>query len=68
VKLKHALIKPLFAHGQKSFSVKLTWEEALVSLMWLYRAAPFLAHLAKGNVNFCHHLASGICRPTYVIR
>jgi hypothetical protein len=24
---------------------------------------PFLAHLAKGNVSFCHHLASVICRP-----
>jgi hypothetical protein len=23
----------------------------------------FLAHLAKGNVNFCHHLASVVCRP-----
>jgi hypothetical protein len=23
----------------------------------------FLAHLAKGNVSFCHHLASVICRP-----
>jgi hypothetical protein len=22
----------------------------------------FLAHLAKGNVSFCHHLASGVCR------
>jgi hypothetical protein len=23
----------------------------------------FLAHLAKANVSFCHHLASIICRP-----
>jgi hypothetical protein len=23
----------------------------------------FLAHLAKGNVNFCHHLASIVCCP-----
>jgi hypothetical protein len=23
----------------------------------------FLAHLAKGNVSFCHHLASVICHP-----
>jgi hypothetical protein len=22
-----------------------------------------LAHLAKGNVSFCHHLASDVCRP-----
>jgi hypothetical protein len=24
---------------------------------------PFLVHLAKGNVSFCHHLASVVCRP-----
>jgi len=23
----------------------------------------FLAHLAKDNVSFCHHLASVVCRP-----
>jgi hypothetical protein len=23
----------------------------------------FLAHLAKGNVSFCHHLVSIVCRP-----
>jgi hypothetical protein len=23
----------------------------------------FLAHLVKGNVSFCHHLVSVICRP-----
>ena len=23
----------------------------------------FLPHLAKGNVSFCHHLASVVCRP-----
>ena len=22
-----------------------------------------LAHVAKGNVSFCHHLASVVCRP-----
>jgi hypothetical protein len=26
----------------------------------------FLAHLAKGNVSFCHHLASVVCRPSSV--
>jgi hypothetical protein len=26
-------------------------------------ASTFLAHLAKGNVSFCHHLASVVCRP-----
>ena len=26
----------------------------------------FLAHLARGNVSFCHHLASVVCRPSSV--
>jgi hypothetical protein len=26
----------------------------------------FLAHLAKDNVSFCHHLASDVCRPSSV--
>jgi hypothetical protein len=30
--------------------------------MWL-DFTTFLAHLAKGNVSFCHHLASVVCRP-----
>ena len=29
----------------------------------LLRENSFLAHLAKGNVSFCHHLASVVCRP-----
>ena len=30
---------------------------------------PFLAHLAKGNVSFSHHLASVVCHPlTFHIR
>ena len=29
----------------------------------LFVLLSFLAHLAKGNVSFCHHLASVICRP-----
>ena len=28
----------------------------------------FLAHLAKGNVNFCHHLASVVRRLSFVVR
>ena len=24
---------------------------------------PFLAHIAKGNVSFCYHLVSVVCRP-----
>ena len=42
----------------------------LSSLFWfshhrhLYlRSMSFLAHLAKGNVSFCHHLASVVCCP-----
>ena len=27
------------------------------------RLLSFLAHLAKGNVSFYHHLASVVCRP-----
>jgi hypothetical protein len=27
------------------------------------KKSPFLAHLAKGNVSFCHHLSSVIRRP-----
>jgi hypothetical protein len=26
-------------------------------------SSTFLVHLAKGNVSFCHHLASVVCRP-----
>jgi hypothetical protein len=29
----------------------------------IYDIIDFLAHLAKGNVSFCHHLASVVCRP-----
>jgi hypothetical protein len=29
----------------------------------VHPAEPFLAHLAKGNVSFCHHLASVFHRP-----
>jgi len=29
---------------------------------WLFVLLYFLAHLAKGNVSFCHHLAS-VVRP-----
>jgi hypothetical protein len=27
------------------------------------RKTLFLVHLAKGNVSFCHHLVSVVCRP-----
>ena len=29
----------------------------------ILKLCSFLAHLAKGNVSFCHHLASVVCRP-----
>ena len=29
----------------------------------LQQVSGFLAHLDKGNVSFCHHLASLVCRP-----
>ena len=38
-----------------------------VANSWLYPKikcfCTYLAHLAKGNVRFCHHLASVVCRP-----
>jgi hypothetical protein len=33
------------------------------SLPFCRVATIVLAHLAKGNVSFCHHLASVVCRP-----
>ena len=37
---------------------------AICGLTVLYFSfLPFLAHLANGNVSFCHHLASVVCRP-----
>ena len=34
-----------------------------IVLSVLLRLTDLLAHLAKGNVSFCHHLASVVCRP-----
>ena len=40
---------------------------ALKTFIYLSKSGPrpknlfFLAHLAKGNVSFCHHLASVVC-------
>ena len=40
-----------------------SWQ-AVVSHTALKHPNPtLLAHLAKGNVSFCHHLASSVCRP-----
>ena len=44
-----------------------TWHKSLTNFITCgcKSSAPFLAHLAKCLVSFCHHLASGI-RPSYV--
>jgi len=39
-----------------------------ISFKWVSGSGPtdcpfLLAHLVKGNVSFCHHLASIVCRP-----
>jgi hypothetical protein len=39
------------------FSFKLT-QLAIIRVFRIINCFPFLAHLAKGNVGFCHHLAS----------
>ena len=53
---KHWVVFLFFAicilHIWINFSLKLVFEECKV----------FLAHLAKGKVSFCHHLASIVCR------
>jgi hypothetical protein len=41
--------------SKKSSSLKLPVQRFVA--VW------FLAHLAKGNVSFCHHLSSVVCRP-----
>jgi hypothetical protein len=33
----------------------------------LFDVLEFLAHLAKGKVSFCHHLASVVYRPSSVV-
>jgi hypothetical protein len=35
----------------------------LPNILWLVEILFLLAHLAKGKVSFCHHLASVVCRP-----
>jgi hypothetical protein len=36
-----------------------TGKQLVNFITWGYEStAPFLAHIAKGNVSFCHHLAS----------
>ena len=35
----------------------------LVRLFFFIISYYLLAHLAKGNVSFCHHLSSVVCRP-----
>ena len=40
-------------------SVHDTWRPLTIQTIW---CSFFLARLAKGNVSFCHHLASVVCR------
>ena len=42
---------------------KFTWSHIYFSTVVFCGTCPFLAHLAKGNVSFSHHLASVVCRP-----
>ena len=39
------------------------WWPTLFKLSFRTCLSFFLAHLAKDNVSFCHHLASVVCRP-----
>ena len=39
-----------------------TMGKQLVSFITCESSAPYLAHLAKGHVSFCHHLASVVRR------
>ena len=47
---------------ETDFYVLLHELSPIISLGFIYRDW-FLAHLAKGNVSFCHHLASVVCHP-----
>ena len=47
-------------------STYLTLGRYMYNVFKIYIKWPFLAHLAKGSVSFCHHLASVICRPLTV--
>ena len=38
-----------------------------LSTCQIKKTSSFLAHLAKGNVSFCHHLASVVRRPSSVV-
>ena len=42
---------------------KFIWLHIFFSIVVFCGTCSFLAHLAKGNVSFCHHLASVVCRP-----
>jgi hypothetical protein len=39
---------------------------SLLAFSWGPCTSSFLAHLAKGNVSFCHHLASVVCCPSSI--
>jgi hypothetical protein len=50
-------------NGHDSWVMLLLLDWLLISLKFVSRSYFFLAHLAKGNVSFCHHLASVVRRP-----
>ena len=49
---------------ERKENTKKYWGKSLLLfLLTRYRFLLLLAHLAKGKVSFCHHLASVVCRP-----
>ena len=44
------------------FISQVIWMNEVICCRMLFLLLSFLAHLAKGNANFCHHLASVVCR------
>jgi hypothetical protein len=42
--------------------------QSFIIFHFLLKLFTFLAHLAKGKVSFCHHLASVVLRPLSVVQ
>jgi hypothetical protein len=57
-------IYTLVIHQYHFFSVQSFYTILITPLV---SSSSFLAHLAKGNVSFCHHLASVVRRPSFVV-
>ena len=51
--------------GYVMMSFDYTWSHTIniEFILLCHSISTFLAHLAKGNVSFCHHLASVVCCP-----